>query len=788
MKQRAISWILILVLVFSISGLPAAFADGETGEQNISGQDGETASKQEGEAAEQSQGGSFTVTVEGEAQNIAISNDHEDWQYDEEAGEVVNVGADDKGFEVKIDGQDAVELAKDPANNVTAEGDPASDSVSFSMTGDVIYEPASSGASGGPAADSDAVDIRAENGGTVDAALQNVSETSKDSSPGVNSVDIYARESEINLTAKDVSTATSNSGSSYGTALNAQAYEGSKITAILENASADVEGHSGWNSAGGIVGSSYGESSVQIEAQNVDVKMTAPDSYSNNAAGVYGVANGKGSNTEIQVGDVTVQYTAGQEEETPDDPYDDPDEQEYEPYSGYSYKQDGFYYSVSGVTAQTSPTGSGRGPSPTDQAKEEDYGKASVTAGNVTVTVEGEHVYSVAGAVGDGMGSDVKVQDVTVNAEYGSGIAASRGAEVTAENVTSGSNAVEVKTGGKATVNGNAESTGSSAIRVTLNSGDDAQSTVIVKGTAQGNGSAIWLDLYDFAKDDDSRIEAFRDASQASEKAFQEAKAEGKSGEEAYKASKAAYDESYRQYVNSEESVNAIINALPEIIVQTIPQEEGVDMVLVTSSDLSKENKAKVTEELLAQINYIVNTEGLDTANVAVYGAEVWEGGLMAKETVKLTVMALNGGSLAAFTAGDYATVEANNDGTYTVTVNRGGDLRLKANFIAKPGETADQGATNNPWLYVDGNCLVADLTKMVSGSILMSTLNRFIKNYDIDTFKILTVNGSFSIAIDELLGLLEGADCLTLVKRNESLDVCANWKTVTTLALSKAG
>ena len=240
--------------------------------------------------------------------------------------------------------------------------------------------------------------------------------------------------------------------------------------------------------------------------------------------------------------------------------------------------------------------------------------------------------------------------------------------------------------------------------------------------TDQGNGSAIWLDLYDFAKDDESRIEAFRDASQASEKAFQEAKAEGKSGEEAYKASKAAYDESYRQYVNSEESVNAIINALPEIIVQTIPQEEGVDMVLVTSSDLSKENKAKVTEELLAQINYIVNTEGLDTANVAVYGAEVWEGGLMAKETVKLTVMALNGGSLAAFTAGDYATVEANNDGTYTVTVNRGGDLRLKANFIAKPGETADQGATNNPWLYVDGNCLVADLTKMVSGSILMST------------------------------------------------------------------
>ena len=240
--------------------------------------------------------------------------------------------------------------------------------------------------------------------------------------------------------------------------------------------------------------------------------------------------------------------------------------------------------------------------------------------------------------------------------------------------------------------------------------------------------------------------------------------------------------------MNSEESVNAIINALPEIIVQTIPQEEGVDMVLVTSSDLSKENKAKVTEELLAQINYIVNTEGLDTANVAVYGAEVWEGGLMAKETVKLTVMALNGGSLAAFTAGDYATVEANNDGTYTVTVNRGGDLRLKANFIAKPGETADQGATNNPWLYVDGNCLVADLTKMVSGSILMSTLNRFIKNYDVDTFKILTVNGSFSIAIDELLGLLEGADCLTFVKRNESLDVCANWKTVTTLALSKAG
>ena len=62
----------------------------------------------------------------------------------------------------------------------------------------------------------------------------------------------------------------------------------------------------------------------------------------------------------------------------------------------------------------------------------------------------------------------------------------------------------------------------------------------------------------------------------------------------------------------------------------------------------------------------------------------------MAKETTKLTVKSIGNGSIAAVTAGQYATVVNNGDGSYTITVNRGGDLRLMANFIA--GVVAEGG------------------------------------------------------------------------------------------------
>ena len=81
-------------------------------------------------------------------------------------------------------------------------------------------------------------------------------------------------------------------------------------------------------------------------------------------------------------------------------------------------------------------------------------------------------------------------------------------------------------------------------------------------------------------------------------------------------------------------------------------------------------------------------------------------------------------------------------------------------------------------------NKLVADMTVLSDATILTAALMRFVEKNGVDTFVVLTANGSFTIAIDELIELLDGADCFTIVVKGDTMDLYGDWKPITTLSL----
>ena len=205
-------------------------------------------------------------------------------------------------------------------------------------------------------------------------------------------------------------------------------------------------------------------------------------------------------------------------------------------------------------------------------------------------------------------------------------------------NVTAGETGIIASDGGSVNIKGNVTSD-DIGIQVTIgNITGDAQSTVVVNGTVDGANKAVEL------------------------------------------------------AVGEGIDTDAVISALPQIIVQSL-ETEG-DMVVVTSQSENVDQSA-VTEALISQIHYIVNQEGIDSANISVFGTEKKSTNgndyVVAKETSKITLKSTNDGYVVcSVSAGKYATIEENEDGSYTITVERGGDLNLVASVKEKPAENDD--------------------------------------------------------------------------------------------------
>ena len=129
---------------------------------------------------------------------------------------------------------------------------------------------------------------------------------------------------------------------------------------------------------------------------------------------------------------------------------------------------------------------------------------------------------------------------------------------------------------------------------------------------------------------------------------------------------------------------------LPQIMVKEITVESG-DYFTATVHHLGVEEwleDSKNLAEAMAKATwYIVDINQPTNGQIEVRGTSTKEGLLVAHEGDRLTVTGTpkKGYRLTGIDAGSKALVTENEDGTYTVTVERGGDVTISASFEAMP-------------------------------------------------------------------------------------------------------
>ena len=411
----------------------------------------------------------------------------------------------------------------------------------------------------------------------------------------------------------------------------------------------------------------------------------------------------------------------------------------------------------------------------------ENNSKVTVTVtGNAEAVAKGE--YSEATGVNANNATVNVGGDVTATAEKdATGIVAAKGAEVTVEgSVESSFDGVEVSGGSTVVIGAGDEATMTehdltatkgNAITVTMSTENGAEkSTVVVEGTVSAGDSTLVLDVGNAADAD----------------------------------------------------VDAVVKNLPEIIVQTISPDADI---VVTAPNLSENSKAAVTNEMFAQISYIVTTNNMDEAKVSIVGTEEKKVGdttyVVAHESDTLTVKNIGDGKIVGVQVGGenpIAQVQDNGDGSWTITVCRGGNLDINVTYEdAKQEEpevqpepeeqksvTPDTSAQpvnitvtpstgdvfTGPMLLTLGsgensNVLTVNMVYINKTDILVSTFQNF-ANQGYDTVQIQTAGGIYSITMAELLSLANGGSLITFVIRGDLLEVYVDWQLVMTLALTR--
>ncbi len=116
---------------------------------------------------------------------------------------------------------------------------------------------------------------------------------------------------------------------------------------------------------------------------------------------------------------------------------------------------------------------------------------------------------------------------------------------------------------------------------------------------------------------------------------------------------------------------------LPTLVLREIDPEEGLQVW----SDYSPVDEKIIQRTILSRARYILTYDDLTAPYwLTVEGTEEFEGCTVAREETVLTVRnARPGRELISLEAGKYAEVTKNEDGSFTVTVKRGGDMHLTA-------------------------------------------------------------------------------------------------------------
>ena len=262
-------------------------------------------------------------------------------------------------------------------------------------------------------------------------------------------------------------------------------------------------------------------------------------------------------------------------------------------------------------------------------------------------------------------------------------------------------------------------------------------------------------------------------------------------------------------------NADEVLALVPEIVVQTL--NPGDDFVSVNAvGTVSAADQEAIVETVLSQIYYLVNTDQIDAGSISLIGYEVIHDNLqVAQENTILTLKATDDGYvLANVSAGKYASITENPDGTYTILVNRGGDLRLSASTQARvnPPEQeagadpapapaaqvravpANQAAGFKPTALpgalvgqeVKENGEAAMTMDLITNSQIVfvrSTIERFAaQGNTVLVFK--TANGNFEIPIAQLLELVENSVNYRFVVNGDLLEIWVDGEQVMTLSM----
>lgn len=128
-----------------------------------------------------------------------------------------------------------------------------------------------------------------------------------------------------------------------------------------------------------------------------------------------------------------------------------------------------------------------------------------------------------------------------------------------------------------------------------------------------------------------------------------------------------------------------------------VAEESKIDYTIANNEEIYTEDK-KAAEEVLKNINYIIRTDKVDNGTIKLSNTRLISGFDTARETEEITikVQASDGYQVDSVKNGD-AVLTRNADGTYTLTVPRGGGVQLSAVLSAiQKSQSSSSGSSGS--------------------------------------------------------------------------------------------
>ncbi len=276
-----------------------------------------------------------------------------------------------------------------------------------------------------------------------------------------------------------------------------------------------------------------------------------------------------------------------------------------------------------------------------------------------------------------------------------------------------------------------------------------------------------------------------------------------------------------------------VLETLPEIITKTIVPDADIAVVAGSGVDTGK-----VKQSLLDQVRYVVNMDtvyepGVENTNLTVALVQVdgvleektLHAGTQQEKTLTVatssTIMNLVVGKGGDIVGGDVSggeghKVEANDDGSYKITVGKGvlnivarvdkavspqpepeplpvdpdpvkPDPSPRSETVPVRQETVSTALVKLDYGHKNPleNILIIDMTTTNVAAFLTHTLRTFNRRNAIGTVMIKVANGSFTIAANDLLQLLDSEPACTFLVRGDMLEIRVGGETLASLVMT---